>query len=118
MWSKAIAEQLRRRGFDVVSVSDTLRSASDTTLLAAARTDERVILTRNVDDFRVFAADALINGDGHAGVILIASRAFPERGARPIGNLIRALDVVLRDAPDLSNRVCWLSPDGHLSPDS
>ena len=56
MYPATLAEQLRARGHDVVSVHDAdyhhLEGVPDAEVFAAAIADDRALLTENVADFR------------------------------------------------------------------
>ena len=56
MYSPVVAEQLRARGHDAVSVHDPeyryLEGAPDEEIFAAALAEERALVAENVPDFR------------------------------------------------------------------
>jgi hypothetical protein len=110
MWSPVIAQQLRRRGYDVVAVveRDDLRSAQDKALFAISQQQSRVIVTDNTDDFCSIAADALSRGRDHIGLILTTDRRFSRHHPRIIGNMVTALSELLDEDPDLTNTEYWL----------
>jgi len=105
MFPPAIAEQLRARGHDVVSVHDPeyrrLEGAPDEEISAAALAEERVLVTENVPDFRRLEADALARGEMSAVLIFTSNRQFPRGEPGTVGRLVVALDGVLsrRTAP-------------------
>lgn len=110
---KAIAEELRRRGYDVTAVTERpdLRGRPDPNLLDIANGEERAIATRDARDFIPLAAELMTIGAPFAGLILIPKRSFPpeERGH---GRLIRALAAILAEHPtrsSLRGRTIWLS---------
>ena len=111
MWSADIAEQLRRRGHDVVAVTElpNLRGLRDAELFAIAQTEGRAIVTENVSDFRPLAAHALQQGRPHFGLVFTTNRSFPRHDPRTIGRLIAALHDLLSLGPDSSNLEHWLS---------
>ncbi|MGI9092803.1 MAG: DUF5615 family PIN-like protein [Mycobacteriales bacterium] len=78
MLSGTIADQLRRRGYDVVAVVDdvSLVSTSDQDLLAHATDQQRVLVTANIADFTAIASDWRTGGRVHHGIIYVAYRTF------------------------------------------
>ena len=85
MYSATVAVELRRRGFDVVSVHDPdyrhLEGASDQHVFGAAVALERAIVTENVSDFRRLETGALARGEPHPGLVYATNRQFPRRGS-------------------------------------
>jgi predicted nuclease of predicted toxin-antitoxin system len=110
MWTPAIAEQLRALGHDVEAVTtrSDLVKAADRALLAVARTEGRAIVTENIRDFRRWAAEAIAEGDGHAGIVLTVPSKYPRRGNRAIGRVVDALVDLLEADIDLTNGEVWL----------
>jgi predicted nuclease of predicted toxin-antitoxin system len=100
MYSPVVAEQLRARGHDVVSIHDRmyhrLRGVPDAEVFAAARAEARVVVTDNIADFRQFEAEALAGGDEPPLLIFTTNRQFPRADAATIGRLVLALDALLR----------------------
>lgn len=112
-YSPAIAEQLRQRGHDVVSVDerDDLRSSSDAELFAAARAERRALVTNNVVDFAPLVREATIQSEPHFGVVFTSDRSLP-RAKRTIGRFVELLDELLaaRTAEDaMVDEVVWLA---------
>ena len=69
--SPAIAERLRRRGINAVSVHDVgMTGRSDSTQLDYAASAKRALVTRNVRHFRVLGATRVRSQTPHAGIIL------------------------------------------------
>ena len=103
MYSPVVAEQLRARGHDVVSVHDAdyryLEGAPDEEVFAAALAEERALVTENVPDFRRLEADAFARGEAHATLVFTSNRQFPRGEPRTIGRLVEALDALLSEAP-------------------
>lgn len=65
---KALISALRADGHDVVSVNDVgLRTADDQTIFLFARTDRRMVLTRNADDFEALHYKYA----GHSGILTV-----------------------------------------------
>lgn len=112
MYSPRIAEQLRRRGHDVVSAGERadLAGATDANLVAAMTVEQRAIVTNNVADFVGLLNRALAAGEEHPGLILTSDRSLP-RTLGGIGAIVRALHGLLREHPGdavLRNEVRWL----------
>ena len=100
MYPPVVAEQLRARGHDVVSVHDAgyrrLEGAPDEEVHTAALDEGRVLVTENVADFRRIEADALGRGEAHAGFVFTANRQFRRGEPATTGRLVTALDDLLR----------------------
>ena len=115
MHAPTVAEELRRRGHDVVAVAATpeFRALTDDELFRVAATAKRRIVTENVKDYRRLLHQAEETGTSTAGVLFTSSRRFPRNRKAP-GRLIEALDAWLR-RPDLARRPPedWLMPAGH-----
>jgi hypothetical protein len=114
MYAPAVAAELRTRGHDVASVHDPayahLGGASDSDILAAALHEERALVTENVRDFRPLERELLAaSGFHHAGLVYTSNRQFPRGDPGTTGRLVRALDALLRDGPDLRDRSIFLA---------
>ena len=105
MYPQAVAEQLRARGHDVVSVHEgeyrRIESVPDEDLFAAALAEERALVTENVPDFRRLEATALARGEPCAVLIFTSNRQFPRGQPGAIGRLVAALHALLDQAPTL-----------------
>ena len=103
MFSPNVAEQLRGRGHDAVSVHDPdhrwLEGAPDADVFEAAIAEARAVVTENVPDFRRLEADALARGEGVPSLIFTTNRQFPRGDAATIGPLVTALDELLSRDP-------------------
>jgi hypothetical protein len=103
MYSPAVAEQLRARGHDVVSVHDVeyrrLVGAPDEEVFAAALADERVLVTENVPDFRRLEADALARGEALPTLVFTSNRQFPRGEPGTTGRLVQALHALISEGP-------------------
>ena len=111
-YSPRIAKQLRKRGPDVVSVSerDDLRGLGDLELWNRASAERRAFVTENVADFMTLVRDAAAAGDSHFGVVFTSSSTFPRSGAT-VGLFVKALAALLRARPAedrLAGQVHWL----------
>ena len=117
MHAPTIAEELRRRGHDVIAVAAApeLRAMTDDELFRVAATTRRRIVTENVKDSRRLLHGAEEAGTPTAGVLFTSSRRFPRHRKNP-GPLIDALDAWLR-RPDRTRRPPedWLIPPDPLS---
>jgi uncharacterized protein YbjT (DUF2867 family) len=84
MFDPVIAEQLRRRGHDVVAASRHPRLAKvpDPDLFAAAQTDQRAVVTENVPD--LLRLDGLYARErrAHYGLILTTNHRFSRGSER------------------------------------
>lgn len=113
MLSPVVARELTARGHDVEAVSGhpEWSRLPDAALIEIARNEGRVIVTANVRHFRPLHEAAIQSGEGHVGVIFLAS-AFGTRRA-DFGRLIAGLEVKLSEFPgvaDLANGETWLHP--------
>jgi hypothetical protein len=103
MYAPVVAEQLRSRGHDVVSVHDAdyrrLEGALDEEVFAAAADQGRALVTENVPDFRRLEADALARGKAHASLVFTSNRQFPRGQPGTIGQLVEALHELLSETP-------------------
>jgi predicted nuclease of predicted toxin-antitoxin system len=103
--SQRVAEGLRRRDVDAVSVHEAGRSGrriSDEEQLAYATAEGRAIVTYNRQDFQALDDAWRRVGRDHAGILWCAESIIPRRA---IGDLIRALEAVARDNRTLTG-VC------------
>jgi predicted nuclease of predicted toxin-antitoxin system len=105
MYPGVIAEMLRSRGYDVVSVHDPayrhLEGASDEELFSAALKEERALVTENVPDFRRLEAEALGRGKPHPALVFTTNRQFPRGIPGMTGRLVEALAVPLLERQSL-----------------
>lgn len=103
MYPASVAEQLRSRGYDVVSVHDPdhreLEGAPDEDVFAAAVAEGRALVTENVPDFRLLEAEALARGESTPGLVFTTNRQFPRGDPGTIGRLVRALAALLARPP-------------------
>ena len=97
--SPAIAEQLKARGHDVVSVAEAgLTGVSDIQVLSSAARDRRVVVTNNIKDFRPLHADTLKMSTAHYGILLVPTGKYSLKRDQ-LGPLITALDHLLVQLP-------------------
>ena len=101
MYPPAVAEQLRARGHDVVSVHEAghrrLEGAPDEELFVAALAEGRALVTENVPDFRRLEAAALARGEPHAVLVFTSNRQFPRGAPSTTGRLVEALHRLLNE---------------------
>ena len=99
--AKALAEQLRRNGFDAVSLPEwkggNYRSASDEDLLSLALDDRRILVTFDCQTIPPLLKEIAETGQHHWGVILVSTRTFC---ANDIGGLLSALVALLEQKAD------------------
>lgn len=98
MISWRIAVELRTRGHDVLAVKrdrPELEQQPDGTVLGAAGSEQRAVVTNNVRDFRVAHERVVARGDAHFGVIYTFDDSLP-RNKEAISLWVRTLDGLLR----------------------
>ncbi len=111
-FSFRIAEQLRKKGCDVVAVAERaeLREMSDKDLLRWAHANERAVVTENVQDFLPIHGEFLNHGEPHSGIVLTSPHRFPRSTSR-IGALVKALAKLLQERGNegaIRSDVRWL----------
>jgi hypothetical protein len=104
MFPVALAEQLRARGHDVVSLHEgefaRLRGASDRDVAGAALAWDRALVTENVSDFIPLEATLRAEGRPLPRLILTTDRQFPRGDPRTFGRLVTAIDELMRETPE------------------
>ncbi len=80
MFSDAIAQQLRDKGYDVVSVvaHPALAGLPDDQILAYATAEGRALVTANIKDFMPLDSRCRAAGQDHPGLILVSTTTFPQ----------------------------------------
>jgi predicted nuclease of predicted toxin-antitoxin system len=80
MFSDAIAQQLRAKGYDVVSVvaHPALVGLPDDQILAYATTEGRALVTANIKDFMPLDSRYRAAGQAHPGLILVSTKTFAQ----------------------------------------
>ena len=80
MFSDAIAQQLRTKGYDVVSVvaHPALVGLPDDQILAYSTTEGRALVTANIKDFMPLDSRYRAAGQAHPGLILVSTKTFPQ----------------------------------------
>ena len=100
----SVAGKLRRRGIDAVSTPETDRlGETDTSQLAWAAREGRVLLTFNVAHFARLHSEWLRLGRHHAGIVVSIHR--------PIGDVLRRVAALAAavDAEEMRDRLEYLS---------
>lgn len=109
MYPATVAEQLRDRGHDVVSIHDPdyrrLEGAPDEEVFAIAVAEGRALVTENVPDYRRLEADALARGEHTPRLIFTTNRQFPRGAPAALGWLVLALDALLAERPALPTAI-------------
>ena len=99
MFSDAIAEQLRTKGHDVISVvaNPALVALPDEQIFAHAAIDGRALVTANIKDFMPLDARYRAAGQVHHGLILVSTKTFPQDRSFTAA-IATALEALLTDA--------------------
>lgn len=109
--SPAIAEELRRRGHDVVAATEVgLGQQPDAAVLAWAIGESRAVVTANYADFRALHATFLSRGERHLGIVLMSRRFSLAEAA--FGRLINAIERLFVENPGniaLESAETWLA---------
>ena len=99
MYPALLAEQLRARGHDVVSLHEPdyrwLEGMPDAKVFAAVVAEGRALVTENVPDFRRLEADALASGKPSPPLIFTTNRQFPRGAPATVGRLLASLDALM-----------------------
>jgi hypothetical protein len=91
MYPSLIADELRARGHDVVSVHEAPgRGTPDDEVFDHARSE--AVVTENIRDYRPLAEALLAAGESHAGVLFTTDKRWPRSNP---GALTTALDELL-----------------------
>ena len=112
MFSDAIAEQPRTRGYDVISVvaNPALVALPDEQILGHAATNGRALVTANIKDFMPLDARYRAAGQVHHGLILVSTKTFPQNRSFT-ATIATALEVLLTDANKIQpGQVLFLTP--------
>lgn len=85
MFTDDIAQQLRAKGYDVISVvaDPALISLPDDQILGYATTEERALVTANIKDLVPLDGRYRAAGQSHAGLILVSTKTFPQNRGFP-----------------------------------
>lgn len=117
LYSQTIAEQLRSRGHDVVSVHERadLAGSRDEDLFALMAVEQRAIVTENWADFQREIQKATAAGMTHCGVVFTSRKQLP-RSRQTVGLFVEVIHAFLLRHPAedaLLDSYCWL-PDQPL----
>jgi len=97
--SGRVAEGLRRKGVDAVSVHELNQTGmTDEQQLAFATAQARVLVTYNRVDFQILDAQWRMTDLTHTGILWGNERSIPRRA---VGEFVRALEVVAREHASL-----------------
>lgn len=113
MYSNAVANELRGRGHDAISVREVptaLAGAPDDEVLKAAAAGGRCLVTENVRDYRPLETALLAEGRHHHGIIYTTDRQFPRGEPQTLVRLVRSLDAIMKEPPALRDRSIFLAP--------
>ncbi|MGA9316143.1 MAG: DUF5615 family PIN-like protein [Solirubrobacteraceae bacterium] len=97
MWTPTIALELRKRGFDVVAISEPEHAGryagiSDDKVFLRAQDDGLAIITDNIADYEQTRRAHESCGQTHHGLIYALNPPFNRhRGNRVIGQMVNAL---------------------------
>jgi Domain of unknown function (DUF5615) len=111
MFSDDIAQRLRAKGYDVISVvaDRALVGLPDDQVLAYATTEVRALVTANIKDFVPLDARYRAAGQSHAGLILVSAKTFPQNRSFPAA-ITTALVTLLGGTSKIqSGRVLFLT---------
>lgn len=85
--AKALVNMLKAEGHDVLTVTEAgLESLDDSSVLAAARSMDRVLLTRNASDFQELHAES----SDHPGILAVYRGPDPAKNMA-YGDIARAI---------------------------
>jgi hypothetical protein len=111
MFTDDIAQQLRTKGYDAISVvaDPALVGLPDDQILAYATTEGRAFVTANIKDFMPMDTRYRAANQSHAGLILVSTKTFPQSRGFPSA-VATALASLLGDTPKIqSGRVLFLT---------
>jgi predicted nuclease of predicted toxin-antitoxin system len=112
MFSHSVAEALRQRGHDAVTVLELVATPglSDVAVMAMSIDLRRALVTADLNDFRErFSFAAAPAGPGHFGLVLVSGR-YSVRSSQS-GRLVAALEDLLEAHPTdagLADREAWI----------
>jgi hypothetical protein len=115
MYPATLAERLRARGHDVISIHEPpqrdLEGAADAEVFRFAAELGRALVTENVPDYRRLEAAALAAGKPLPVLIFTTNRQFPRGEPQTLGRLVRALTQLLETNPPGAGSI-FLKPIG------
>jgi hypothetical protein len=85
MFADDIAQQLRAKDYDAISVvtDPALVGLPDDQILAYATTEGRALVTASIKDFIPLDGRYRAAGQSHAGLILLSTKTFPQTRGFP-----------------------------------
>ena len=110
MFPQTIADQLCAKGHDVRAVVTTPMFAGlpDEEILIGAAEAGRALVTANIKDFMPIDARYRALGRGHAGLIMVSTKTFPQNRTY-IAAVTSALNALLASSPEaIVGRVVFL----------
>ena len=111
MFSSAVERGLRKRALDATAIQEmpALRGLPDIDVFVAAQLDQRVTVTENIADFMAIElAWRAEHEQPHAGLVLVAPRAFPRHQRRVTGRLVDALFALASTGRPEPGTIAWL----------
>jgi hypothetical protein len=111
MFSDDIAQQLRAKGYDVISVvaDPALVGLPDDQVLAYAASEGRTLVTANIKDFAPLDGRYRAADQAYAGLILVSTKAFPQNRGFPSA-MTTSLATLLSDTAKIqSGQVLFLT---------
>jgi hypothetical protein len=113
MFSDAIAQQLRAKGYDVISVvaDPALVGLPDDQVLAYATAEGRALVTANIKDFIPLETRYRAAGQSHAGLILVSAKTFPQNRGFPSAVKTALATLLSGTAKIQSDQVLFLTRD-------
>jgi hypothetical protein len=111
MFSDDIAQQLRPKGYDVISVvaDPALVGLPDDQVLAYATTEGRTLVTANIKDFVPLDSRYRAAGQSDAGLILVSTKTFPQNRGSPSAITTALATLLSGTAKIQSGQVLFLS---------
>lgn len=111
MFSDDIAQQLRAKGHDVVSVvaDPALVGLPDDQVLAYATTHGQTLVTANIKDFVPLDSRYRAAGQSHAGLILVSTKTFPQNRGFPSAITTSLVTLLSGTAKIQSGQVLFLT---------
>ncbi len=98
--SHRIAELLVERGHDAEAITSRPGlpdNTPDAQVMEIAHAEARVVVTNNIKDFRVIAAQRILSGQGHAGLIPVSPNT--PRTKASVGPLADAIEHHIKENP-------------------
>lgn len=110
-YANEIAVELRRHGYDAVSVSERgLKGIAGEPLLELASAEGRALVTNNVREFLAITANWVASGRHHCGLLLTSDASMP-RGEQTVGVYVSCLRELMAAHPAeraLHDTIRWL----------